>query len=414
MNGWIHTKLKLTIDQIIAIQLSGEENAIFVKLVSKTLLEKTLLAHQGQTTIEYEDGSVETITLKNAEDTEMLVRVFNVPLEVKNDEIRRVLSAYGQVKNIQNEKWSARYRFQAYNGIRQVSMEVKQPIPSYIRIGETRAQIQYLGQTRTCSICNENTHLRQDCLLTSSTLPIRRSNWSRPTWTNDNKQHQQSNESQAIETRKQEEGHTTHLQDVNKQPESAMQQQRHAEVTQSTDNTPPYDTQDQQQHVEGDPPLEQQQRTAQKNSSQDNVTPTHHEQTQNATTKIVTQQTQQHEQEESPRCEAQQNTRQQQNITQQVNKQHIPDADSKTGQGVAGGPQESCLSQHMTEDDISRSDYTTDMDCDDTTRKRQIDDEESPTNYAMTRSDSNALKVKIKRKKCKKTITRKKGRGNSD
>jgi hypothetical protein len=54
--------------------------------------------------------------------------------------------------------------FKVPNGVRQVTIELDKPIPSYVSFGKHgRQQVLYPGQTRTCSVCDSPSHERAAC-----------------------------------------------------------------------------------------------------------------------------------------------------------------------------------------------------------------------------------------------------------
>lgn len=172
IHKFIEQTLHINIDQLQAIQLVSEDNAFYVKLVSPTHHERLLKKHAGMIKFRYENDSSVDITLTDANENLSIVRVFNIPPEVESSFIRSTLAKYGKIKEITEEQWSSRFTFPVLNGIRDVSMTVTTPIPSYLQISGFRAHIQYEGQTRTCQICNATDHLRPNCPKRIFTLPI--------------------------------------------------------------------------------------------------------------------------------------------------------------------------------------------------------------------------------------------------
>jgi len=71
------------------------------------------------------------------------------------------MSTYGEIKKIQDEMWS--HRFKVKTGVRLVDISLKKHIPSHIKVDGHRALIQYEGQPMTCYRCNEQGHQITEC-----------------------------------------------------------------------------------------------------------------------------------------------------------------------------------------------------------------------------------------------------------
>ena len=78
--------------------------------------------------------------------------------EITETQIMNVMSAYADIKTIQDEVWANTYRFKFKTGLRLVDIGLKKHIPSHIKIEGHRALISYEGQTMTCFRCNEQGH----------------------------------------------------------------------------------------------------------------------------------------------------------------------------------------------------------------------------------------------------------------
>jgi hypothetical protein len=77
------------------------------------------------------------------------VRITNLPPEIRDVTIRAELARYGEIRDIQEEKWSKAYRFVVANGIRIATITLKQHIPSYLKIEGHRVSASYEGQSTT-------------------------------------------------------------------------------------------------------------------------------------------------------------------------------------------------------------------------------------------------------------------------
>ena len=78
------------------------------------------------------------------------VRLANLPLETPDEAVRLAFSTYGEIKEIQEERWSRAYRYQVANGIRVVLIALTKHIPSHMTIAGNRVLVSYEGQPTTC------------------------------------------------------------------------------------------------------------------------------------------------------------------------------------------------------------------------------------------------------------------------
>ena len=87
------------------------------------------------------------------------VNVTRLSYGVADEEIRRVLEAYGAIRLIKSEVYSL-----IYNGVRHVLMEVRENIPSRLKIAGHWCFVHYRGQKRVCFQCGKEGHQRDRCL----------------------------------------------------------------------------------------------------------------------------------------------------------------------------------------------------------------------------------------------------------
>ena len=91
------------------------------------------------------------------------VRIANLPPEINEGEIRSALTSYGEIREIQDEKWSSAYRYAVANGIRVVTIKVTKHIPSHLTIMGYRVLVLYDAQPSTCYGCGNTGHIYQAC-----------------------------------------------------------------------------------------------------------------------------------------------------------------------------------------------------------------------------------------------------------
>ena len=90
-----------------------------------------------------------------------IVNVLHVPFELEDNVVRFVLGRYGKIV-------CGRFKTlpdypTVYNGIRQYQIEIKEHIPSCLRLGGRNCWVRYWGQPRTCMKCGVVGHEAKEC-----------------------------------------------------------------------------------------------------------------------------------------------------------------------------------------------------------------------------------------------------------
>ena len=118
---------------------------------------------QGEFNYEHDTGEISEVTISHAVLGRRIVRVANLPPELKAEVLRKHTLKYGTVIMIQEEKWTQNYRYYVDNGVRLVHMELQAHVPSHIHITGHRALVTCTGQPTTCYICNDTSHMVNEC-----------------------------------------------------------------------------------------------------------------------------------------------------------------------------------------------------------------------------------------------------------
>lgn len=164
IHEFVMETLKFTIDQLYGIQLNSNDNTVYVKLVSSVLFERALKQYGGAVQCNLFNGDIVEAIISDAGLEETYIRLFNLPFETTEEDIKKCLAPYGKIRAIAPEHWSKHYRVTGiYNGLRAVTMELTKPVPSFIRYEGYRVQVIYEGQPQTCHVCNQMGHLRSEC-----------------------------------------------------------------------------------------------------------------------------------------------------------------------------------------------------------------------------------------------------------
>ncbi|PSN48018.1 hypothetical protein C0J52_23474, partial [Blattella germanica] len=123
---------------------------------AQVLVEKILLDTNGESYYIHEGGQRTKVTIDSAGLGIRYVKVYNLPTEVPNHNIKVSLETFGNVVEINEDVWSRNFRYSVPNGVRTVKIALKKHIPPYQDIAGHRALI-------TCALCSLTGHLRADC-----------------------------------------------------------------------------------------------------------------------------------------------------------------------------------------------------------------------------------------------------------
>lgn len=164
---FVKNTLCLPVSDVLGIQLEyGAVKRFYVKLSSVALCERLVSRQSGEYLFVHGEAASSRVVVRHANSLGVkFVRVFNLPLEVDNKVIADALAPYGIIKSIKNEVWGgADMPYKVPNGVRQVSIDLSRPIPSYVSFGKHgRQQVHYADQDPTCSVCDSLEHVRADC-----------------------------------------------------------------------------------------------------------------------------------------------------------------------------------------------------------------------------------------------------------
>ena len=170
----IENVLKLPINEIAGLGDVGNKR-FMLKISSYPRYQKLCRDFVGQT-ISLDDKHV--IQVDDLSSYKDRVRVTNVPFELHNHVLQKLLSRYGKVENIiicmiRNGKLSGIMTME-----RIVWMVVNEPIPSSLYVNETQSFLyfEYEKQIPTCRRCGDPEHLSLECPVFKEVRPEKRDN----------------------------------------------------------------------------------------------------------------------------------------------------------------------------------------------------------------------------------------------
>jgi hypothetical protein len=163
IHEWIFAELRIPEHQILTIQVDVLKKQVFIKLRDKESVEEFLNKTGGQVGYKYPTGELYQVNITLAGLGRKRIRIANLAPEVASDIFRNTLTPYGQITEIQNEKWSKQYRYCVDNGVRVVTMHLKRHVPSHLTVAGQIILLYYKGQPSKCYGCGEVGHMIQGC-----------------------------------------------------------------------------------------------------------------------------------------------------------------------------------------------------------------------------------------------------------
>ena len=165
IHKFLKTIVKLETQEVLCIQLDATVKRFFVKLCSVERCDAVVARQSGKYEFVYPCGLVVTVDARHSSGLgRRLVRVFDIPIEASNACVATALGGFGSIVAVKNEVWSFDGYFECPNGVRQVTIDLAKPIPSFVPVGKYgKVMLSYSGQTSTCALCDEPGHNRGDC-----------------------------------------------------------------------------------------------------------------------------------------------------------------------------------------------------------------------------------------------------------
>jgi hypothetical protein len=151
--------MNLREDEVTMVQIDGAKQQVYSKVREYQIMYEIRTATQGGGKIRHSNGEISTVRIEAAGMGIIRVRLANIPPEIPDRTIQKVLEKYGEVKGIQAETWSRTYRYPAENGIRAATVALVAHIASDLMVAGHRSLVSYDCQPPTCYGCNEAGHI---------------------------------------------------------------------------------------------------------------------------------------------------------------------------------------------------------------------------------------------------------------
>lgn len=142
---------------------NADEKCIYIRFKTVESFNNAVMDNPDAHTFRYSDGRTVQVKMSVAAGSYKYVRIFNLPPEIEDDEIGRVLVKYGKIKKLIREKFPPECELDLYTGIRGAYMDVQKPIPAALFIGSAKTRIFYEGLKNRCFHCKADDHMKYNC-----------------------------------------------------------------------------------------------------------------------------------------------------------------------------------------------------------------------------------------------------------
>jgi hypothetical protein len=105
-----------------------DQIGMYIKFKNTERMQQILTDTEGQMEFKHDNGEISKVTIEPAGMGMRRIRIANLPPEVNDRTIKNMLMRYGEIKEITEETWSRNYRYKIYNGIRIVTINLKEHI----------------------------------------------------------------------------------------------------------------------------------------------------------------------------------------------------------------------------------------------------------------------------------------------
>lgn len=143
---------------------TAEDRSLFIKFTSEEAMVESLKKNMQPRQFVYGSGKKIEVRMTIAGANMRYVRVFDLPPELDDAKLSKVLGDYGKIEYTVREKFPANLGLDhMYTGVRGVYMDVKTSIPSTIVVAGRKGNIFYEGLRDTCFHCQGMGHRRESC-----------------------------------------------------------------------------------------------------------------------------------------------------------------------------------------------------------------------------------------------------------
>jgi hypothetical protein len=109
IHEWIFTTLRLPENDIISLQIDAIKSYVYIKMTNYDKLTDLLNSTKGQVEFKHHNGEISQVQITEVNMGRKRVILANLPPEVHNSAIHKVLAPFGQIAEIKNEKLFSTY-----------------------------------------------------------------------------------------------------------------------------------------------------------------------------------------------------------------------------------------------------------------------------------------------------------------
>lgn len=143
---------------------TARDRSLFVKFKSQDAMMDSMKKNSEPRSVSFANGDSVVVRMCIAGSNMHYVRVFDLPPELSDDSLARVLESYGKVELVVREKFPPDLGLDhMYTGVRGVYIDVEKEIPPSVDVTNRKARIFYSGLKDTCFLCQEVGHRRDSC-----------------------------------------------------------------------------------------------------------------------------------------------------------------------------------------------------------------------------------------------------------
>ena len=156
----IYEKTKLPENDIRMIQIDGPRRHVLIKFAKTKRMHSILHDTKGQMEFRHDNSELSMVKTEPAGMGVRRIRIASLPPEMPGT-IRKILTKYGEVKDITEDARTRTCRCTASNGIRIAIVSLKQHIASHMSIAKNRVLISCEEQPRPLmSVMEQGTNSR--------------------------------------------------------------------------------------------------------------------------------------------------------------------------------------------------------------------------------------------------------------
>jgi len=109
VHEWLHEEIRIQEQKVQTIQIDGIKRQVYVKLTDKDYMLSIINSTRGCGTYTHHTGEISRVAIAVAGMGYKKLRVANLPPEVVDDTLRTALASFGQIMDIEKEKWARNY-----------------------------------------------------------------------------------------------------------------------------------------------------------------------------------------------------------------------------------------------------------------------------------------------------------------